>query len=645
MAKTNVNPVFHGLGMKFDDGSIPSVALNRFGTVLEVHKNEAGRKLYHRVGQLNRATIDWGPSRFYDNGHQPQVALNANEIAVEVHKNQHGHTLYHRVGPVNQDKVEWGQSLRYDTGVTPSVGLNDFGVVVEVHKSESTMKLWYNLGQVDGKAVRWRGKGHYDNGQTPNVALNNAGVVVEVHQSQVAMKLWYRVGQVNGTKIDFGKSIQFASGGMNPSVALTDDGIVIVTFQTLLPFLYRRAGKINGKSIDWSGEPIMYDEGTLPSVAAASTAVSATASTAAQGSAMSVEVHQGALLPTLWASTSLHTNRATWMQDRLDTLGNRRLGWLVLPASHDAAMYPGWTRVTSVSPPRRPALSLPVFGKTQSLSLYEQLTAGVRYFDLRPRWIGRKFVISHGPVIGPDLAEVLKDIHDFAKKGYQELVILKFSHFDNIDNDRYRKLIDQISTSLGKWLVKSKPAGHQRLADVTLREYVANGPAILVVVDGNYAIDVKKPGFWVYRDWQSGTPADGDLTVFDQYSKTVSFDKMKNDQLRKFATFDGRMQNDPSVPCDLFLLSWTLTPDTAVWFAATAANRRLGEYMRRTTIPNDHRRMINLLYVDYVEFARVTDVAILQNPAVFTLVSPIPNRRPVRPGGPQRVVVPRPPRR
>lgn len=645
MAKTNVNPVFHGLGMKFDNGSIPSVALNRFGMVLEVHKNEAGRKLYHRIGSMNRGTIDWGPSRFYDNGNQPQVALNSNEIAVEVHKNQHGHTLYHRVGPVNHDKVDWGQSLRYDSGVTPSVGLNDDGVVVEVHQSESTMKLWYNLGQVEGKAVRWHGKGHYDSGKTPNVALNNAGVVVEVHQSQVAMRLWYRVGQVNGSKIDFGKSMQFGSGGMNPSVALTADGIVIVTYQGVLPFLFRRVGKVNGKSIDWSGEPILYDEGTLPSVAAASTAVSATAFTAAQGSAMSVEVHQGALLPTLWASTSLHTNRASWMQDRLDTLGNRRLGWLVLAASHDAAMYPGWTRVTSVplKPPHL-AIPLPVFGKTQSLSLYEQLTAGVRYFDLRPKWIGRKFVISHGPVIGPDLAEVLKDIRDFAKQGYRELVILKLSHFDNIDNTRYQKLIGQISTSLGEWLVKSKPAG-KRLADVTLGEYVANGPAFLIVVDGNYAIDVREPGFWVYRDWQSGTPAAGDLTVFDQYSKTVSFERMKNDQLKKFANFDGRMQHDRSIPCDLFLLSWTLTPDTAVWFAATAANRRLGEYMRRTSIPNQHHRMINLLYVDYVEFARVTDVAILQNPAVFTIRSPIATPRPMRPGGPQRVVVPRPPRR
>ncbi|HKO02149.1 MAG TPA: hypothetical protein VJ032_10670, partial [Thermoanaerobaculia bacterium] len=184
----------------------------------------------------------------------------------------------------------------------------------------------------------------------------------------------------------------------------------------------------------------------------------------------------------------------------------------------------------------------------------------------------------------------------------------------------------------------------RRLAEMTLGEYVADGPAILVVVDLHYAIETKTPGFWVYRDWQSGTPAQGDLNVFDQYSRTVSFETMQKDQLKKFANYDGRMKNDPNIPCDLFLLSWTLTPDTAVWFAAVAANRRLGQYVRRATIPNAQHCIMNLLYVDYVEFARVTDVAISDNPEVFTLRPPVP-QRPRRIGAPKRTIVPPPPRR
>src|SRR5207237_2614554 len=196
---------------------------------------------------------------------------------------------------------------------------------------------------------------------------------------------------------------------------------------------------------------------------------------------MSVEVHEGALLKTLWSSTSRITNRATWMHDRLDTLGNRQLNRLVLPASHDAAMYHGGWKLTSTS--AKP-LSLPfaILGKTQSLSIYGQLMAGVRYFDLRPRWMRGRFVLYHGPISGPDLGEVLRDINRFASEAHYELVILKFSHFDNIDKWAYRKLVEQVSASLDEWLVKSKPRD-SHLAEMALGDYVAAGPAIVADVD------------------------------------------------------------------------------------------------------------------------------------------------------------------
>jgi len=85
-------------------------------------------------------------------------------------------------------------------------------------------------------------------------------------------------------------------------------------------------------------------------------------------------------------------------------------------------------------------------------------------------------------------------------------------------------------------------------------------------------------------------------------------------------------------PCDLFLLSWTLTPQaTAIppWIPPTPlqlsrrANPTLGAAIRFADppaeppppprIPNTHKRIINSLYVDYVQGARVTDVALFQN--------------------------------
>jgi len=160
--------------------------------------------------------------------------------------------------------------------------------------------------------------------------------------------------------------------------------------------------------------------------------------------------------------------------------------------------------------------------------------------------------------------------------------------------------------------VKTLPEG-VRLADVTLAEYASRGPSMIVVVDEHYAINYRMPGFWVYRDWQSADPANGDLRVFDLYADTTNFEKMKDDQLGKFAVYNGKMDKNPALPCDLFLLSWTLTPPTAVWLSAQVANRRLGRDLSSVATTNAQGRMMNLLYVDYSETARVTDVALFRN--------------------------------
>lgn len=312
---------------------------------------------------------------------------------------------------------------------------------------------------------------------------------------------------------------------------------------------------------------------------------------------MAIQVHPSeTILYGLWCSTSLLTDRASWMEERLGVLGGRPLANLVLPASHDSAMYKD---------------GIAVLGKTQDLSIRGQLENGVRYFDLRPKWKGGEFEIYHGIIDGPKLSEVLEDIAAFAGAGHRELVILKLSHFDGIDDDIYGKLTDQISEALGQWLVKTRPAD-KRLAEMTLGEYVARGPAMLVVIDGNYAVARPKSGFWVYRDWCSKTAALGDLRVFDQYSNMTDFGNMKRNQLEKFDGYTGKCE-DPGIPCDLFLLSWTLTPVTGVWIASDAPNRALGQSMAALAVPNRHGQIVNLLYVDYEEFARVTDVALFQN--------------------------------
>ncbi len=297
--------------------------------------------------------------------------------------------------------------------------------------------------------------------------------------------------------------------------------------------------------------------------------------------------------PSSASTVSDHTetaigDRASWMEVRLRRLGDRPLKRLVLPASHDSAMYQSGL--------------LKSLAQTQDLTIYQQLAQGIRWFDLRPQSYKGKLSIHHGPVTGPALEEVLTDVRRFMTEGHRELVILKFSHYEGFDGEAFDRLVKQINASLGPWLFKSLPRG-KMLADTSLAEYVGKTGTVLVVCDELYPLDRRSKGIWVYRDWDSAHPEDGDLRVFDQYANTVVYAAMKADQFDKFDRYDARCKRRHDVPCDLFLLSWTLTPTTNVRGYAPEANRNLAAATKDLKIPNRHGCVVNLVYADYVEIA------------------------------------------
>ena len=401
----------------------------------------------------------------------------------------------------------FGLGLQYDSGQDPRVAINRSGRVLDVHKNEA------------------------------GLAINNRDEVVVVHESA---GVEYRVGRIDeaGKKITFGDS-QKVGAGWRPAVALTDAGDVIVTWSSGSS-LMQRFGKINAPAgtIDWKTEEKNYDDGMTPSVAATD--------------GMAIEVHRGGLLPSLWYSTSMITDRAVWMTERRAQLGPLTMPQIVFPSSHDSAMY---------------TYGLSALGKTQYLSIFEQLAYGIRYFDLRPENRGDRIIIHHGPIAGPPLSEVLTQIERYCNSGYRELIIIDWSHFDKWDASVYQEFVTRVNMAIGKWLWKAPLQPGKRLADIPFSTLTENGPCVICAVAERWAVDNPQPGFWVFRD----------------------------------------------LPVDLFLLSWTLTPVTGVWYASKDANRNLGNAIVGIQNPNGHGRIMNCLYVDYVEYARVTDVGIRQN--------------------------------
>ncbi|WP_266157247.1 tectonin domain-containing protein [Dyella silvatica] len=307
-------------------------------------------------------------------------------------------------------------------------------------------------------------------------------------------------------------------------------------------------------------------------------------------------------IPNTWTDIS-PSNRSIWMTSGYELIKERTLRELVIPGSHDAGMYLG---------------GISIVGKTQDLSIYDQLKEGVRYFDIRP--LARKaadgsysFVTYHGisMIVGASITDILNDVARFMREPGKELVILKMSHFSAFDTWAYQALVQQVRSKLGVWLC-AKQEG-VRLAQRPLKDLAGRNGGVLVVCDERYSLDYKADGIFTYRDWHSEDPENGDLTVLDNYANTTDLDKMKQDQGDKFMGFNGRCLYKREVPCDLFLLSWTLTPVTAVWFYAKVANEDLPRSMRIMSNPNTFDRIINIIYVDYVEYSHATDLCLELN--------------------------------
>jgi hypothetical protein len=575
-----------GIGQNYDTGRMSHVALNPKGLVLEVHASQNFATLYCRTGSLQADTVAWGASVSYGAGSSPCVALNGSGVAVEVHAESDGKGLAWLVGSAAASGVRWPQGARhYAVGATPAVALNDQGLLVEVHLDPATGELVAMAGRSKGGDVTWGGSQALGAGRQPALALSGKGEVILVHQAASGNGLLCRLGRIQGDLIQWGPARPYGEGS-HPSVAWGRDGLLVEVHQNPAG-LERRMGMLQGEAVAWSGAAY-FDDGAEPSVACAG--------------GKAIQTHSSENFSTLWYSASLILDRPDWMRDRLGgSLKDKTLKQLALPASHDAGMYLAGARS--------------LLGKTQDLNIHDQLMAGVRYFDLRPRWAGNDLVICHGPINGPKLADVLGDVGRFMAEGRRELAILKFSHYSDFDDAKaYQELARRIKAALDPWLVTALPAG-RRLCDLPLQELLATGGKVLVVCDEAFPLRFPQRGIWVYRDWDAPDADAGDLRVFDQYANKIALTAMKDDQTRKFQAYDGRCKHPGKdgqpVPCDLFLLSWTLTPPTGVWLVSKDANRSLAA-AANFLLPNAKGQGVNLFYTDYVEYSHSTDMSILK---------------------------------
>lgn len=255
-----------------------------------------------------------------------------------------------------------------------------------------------------------------------------------------------------------------------------------------------------------------------------------------------------------------------WMHQNLATLGCHPLRHICIPGAHDAGMSTlnGGTFLT-----------MPENTLTQWTDIAGQLSAGIRYFDIRPVIAGGQFVSGHYSKIGSNwfggngqsLADIVSQVNSFLSQN-NELVILDLSHMFNTDDkwrtlhpDEFSRLLTQLQ---GLQHLYSGPTGpNGDLSSLPLNNFIANGPSVIVINSESSVSLPPNPPAGIF-------PLNA-LSIYNNYANTPFAPVMRSDQLKKMA------QQKPNRDAPMFLLSWTLTTPADIRGLATQAADMLFE--------------------------------------------------------------------
>jgi len=341
----------------------------------------------------------------------------------------------------------------------------------------------------------------------------------------------------------------------------------------------------------------------------------------AQGSTIHLGwVHDGAVNFILsgrqgsFASSSPPTD---WMQQNLGVLGSRPLRHLCIPGSHDSGM----STYTSGT-----AFASQCATLAQISAVLGQLNAGVRYLDIRPVISAGQYYTGHYSQItvagintwqganGQSIASIISDVNTFTAAN-RELVVLYLSHDLDTDagNQSYPSFTqaqwDTLLTQLrgiNHLYVAQDPSAD--LTTLPLNDFIASGPAVVLVVDasGIQLGSLAGQGFY--------TPAN--FNVYNEYTGTNVLPQMQSDQLAKLAA------QRTSPDAGYFLLSWTLTQDSlqattcatgftdSILDLANTANPALYSALLPACTAQSYP---NILYIDGVQTSDIAALAMAVN--------------------------------
>lgn len=314
------------------------------------------------------------------------------------------------------------------------------------------------------------------------------------------------------------------------------------------------------------------------------------------------------LLSVICSSNAL--DMTNWMSNLDNTTP---LNYITLPGSHDAGM----SKARNCAPPIKGA----ALSQTQDLDILDQLTAGVRYFDIRPDYDKGELVTYHRYELagfgwgcsGQDLVSIFDQAVNFLQEHPSEVVIFRISKTrdgsGHLASDTVHRVIELISQrQYNDHLYKTKE-DQLNIAELSL--YSVRGKLLIVLGEEYSAYRDTERGLFGYHNY--GDQLSG-LTVFDQYANTDNLATMIKDQQIKLSKFGGL--GKPY----LFLLSWTLTVQN---FLTTSSIRSLSEKANSAlagelnSLSSKGYPRPNIVYLDFIDPELVNSVVRLNYSSIF----------------------------
>jgi len=168
-------------------------------------------------------------------------------------------------------------------------------------------------------------------------------------------------------------------------------------------------------------------------------------------------------------------NLSNWMSDLSeDVKANKNITQIAIPGSHDCGTY-SLDKSLPVGPDEAdilqslgnnpilgPTLVKPImyrWSTTQRSSIADQLSRGIRYFDIR---VGKlearpkgdvQYRLLHG-LYGAELFSIMDDMKSFLDEHVNEIVILDFQHVFSCSDSDHRTIIKRIESTFGSKLLE-----------------------------------------------------------------------------------------------------------------------------------------------------------------------------------------------